>query len=226
MPGTRFGALIPAAVLIVLGVLFLLDNLNAIAADSVWSVAWPSIMIVLGLWLFGLGPRFVGIALFALGLVFLGINIGILPDDTLSNWWPLFLIGGGVWLLLSWRHGGRRSKKTPRTDTGDAIDLNIAFGEADRSVTSKTFRGGSVTVKFGEANLDLRQADMSHEGATLDISIAFGEAKVRLPPTWVLRMDGEPVLGEIADRRTAKPSEGPVLTVRARVSFGSLKVED
>ncbi len=39
-----------------------------------------------------------GIALILLGLTFLLNNFGLVPDS-LANLWPLFVIGGGIWLL-------------------------------------------------------------------------------------------------------------------------------
>lgn len=47
--------------------------------------------------------------LILIGVVFLLINLGVLPvaelRALLATWWPLFLIGIGAWLLLRPRKG-------------------------------------------------------------------------------------------------------------------------
>lgn len=57
-------------------------------------------------------PRsaFGAIVLIAIGVIFLLINLGVLPvaqlKAFLAQWWPLILIFLGVWLLVRPRHSG------------------------------------------------------------------------------------------------------------------------
>jgi hypothetical protein len=50
-----------------------------------------------------------GIILIVLGVLFLAHNLGVLPFSWLRDWWPLILIGVGVWSLLT-HHARRRDK--------------------------------------------------------------------------------------------------------------------
>lgn len=53
---------------------------------------------------------FGAIVLIAIGVIFLLINLGVLPvaelRALLAQWWPLILIFLGVWLLVRPRHNG------------------------------------------------------------------------------------------------------------------------
>ncbi len=103
----RFGFFWPV-VLIALGVVLLLNNINVLPGNAwewVWRL-WPVVFIAMGL--DGLFRReFVGATLMlGLGALFLAINFGYL---TLNFWevivklWPLFLISAGLSLIFDRR---------------------------------------------------------------------------------------------------------------------------
>ena len=54
-------------------------------------------------------PRTGAIILILVGAIFLLVNLGVLPvaelRQVLAKWWPLILIGVGVWLLGRPRKG-------------------------------------------------------------------------------------------------------------------------
>ena len=54
-----------------------------------------------------------GIVLIVIGALLLASNLGLLQWGWLHQWWPLLLIGLGVWSLLSHRPG---DKVPPGTD--------------------------------------------------------------------------------------------------------------
>ncbi len=75
----RSSSIWPGVVLIVLGVIFLVDRLNLFYLD--WSVIWPSLVILLGIYFFARaahdsGSVFAGTLFFFSGLAFLARNEG------------------------------------------------------------------------------------------------------------------------------------------------------
>ena len=90
-----------ATVLIVLGVVFLLGNLDIIDADigDLITTWWPLILILLGvIGLFQARSTPVGsIFLIVIGGVFLLITNDVADFDIL---WPIAIIGAGLWILF------------------------------------------------------------------------------------------------------------------------------
>lgn len=55
-----------------------------------------------------------GIVLIIIGCVFLASNFGLLQFDWLRQWWPLILIGVGVYSLLNHKPGDKSSSGTDK----------------------------------------------------------------------------------------------------------------
>lgn len=92
--------------LMVIGVIFLLNNLNALPGTGwnlVWTY-WPVLLVVAGLDDILHGNYGGAILGMGLGVVLLLVNLGMLPGWglwDLLRLWPIFLVIGGVSLLLS-----------------------------------------------------------------------------------------------------------------------------
>ena len=55
-----------------------------------------------------------GIVLIIIGCLFLAHNFGLLQWAWLHQWWPLLLIGLGVWSLLNHKPGDKVSSGTDK----------------------------------------------------------------------------------------------------------------
>jgi hypothetical protein len=53
-----------------------------------------------------------GIVLIVIGVLFLAHNFGLLQFGWLHQWWPLILIGLGVWSLINHKPGDKTSSGT------------------------------------------------------------------------------------------------------------------
>jgi hypothetical protein len=111
----RRGAVIPALVLILLGVYLLLAELNVGLPG--WDVIWPVIPVAgglafLGSFVFGQrrdpGQVFIGTAATLVGLVFLFVTLGPLSYRDLGTWWPVFVLVGSAAFLAQWAAAGFR----------------------------------------------------------------------------------------------------------------------
>jgi hypothetical protein len=111
----RRGAVIPALVLILLGIYLLLAELNVGLPG--WDVIWPVIpfaggLAFLGSFVFGQrrdpGQVFIGTAATLVGLVFFFVTLGPLSYRDLGTWWPVFVLVGSAAFLAQWVAAGFR----------------------------------------------------------------------------------------------------------------------
>ena len=89
-------------------------------------------------------------------------------------------------------------------------------------------RYNSVTVVFGEARIDFRQAELG-EVTNLRVVSVFADVRVIVPEGLPVDLEGVTVLGDrkVVRRGTApSPDSGKVLKVYATVVFGDLVVEE
>lgn len=109
----RRGAVIPALVLILLGIYLLLAELNV--GIPGWDVIWPIFpfaggLAFLGSFVFGQrrdpGQVFVGTAATLVGLVFFFVTLGPLSYRDLTTWWPVFVLIGSAAFLAQWAAAG------------------------------------------------------------------------------------------------------------------------
>lgn len=101
-------------------------------------------------------------------------------------------------------------------EAADEVILAAIFGPLDFHSTSRNFRGGQVECWFGGGVLDLRDAVLAPEGATLQIRAVFGGGQILVPEDWkvVTSVTG---LGGTSDLRSARGhlADAPELVIEA-----------
>ena len=236
-------AFVVGLVIIAVGVILLLDNVDAIEAGYLFR--WiPSLFILLGLWLMiksrfrqiG-GPVLIIVVAALIQIMILGADIG--------RYWPLILIAVGIVILIkSFRSRDGRSRDTNPASSNsvsvfgserkvtptdqDTIDLVSVMGSAAQKITSPEFRGGRATAVMGEANIDLRESSVQEKPAVLELTVVMGEIKLRVPCEWNLCVDDDTIMGELKDERALRNAGETQtdLVIRGSVVMGSLKIED
>ena len=83
---------------------------------------------------------------------------------------------------------------------------------------------------LGGVDLDLRQARLAPEGATVTATAVLGGVEILVPPDWRVSMSGTPVLGGIEDARelrheTDDPA-APVLSIDAMAILGGVEIRN
>lgn len=221
-------------ILIILGTLFLFDQLGEIDFGEIISTYWPAIFIILGLSiLVGSGFRSTGPGLFFIlfGAFFLLMRLEIL-HRSLWHYWPVFVIAAGLWILLRpafERGGGPEEKKSPDAAlTADELGVSAVFAGLKRRVESPAFKGGKAEVVLGSFDLDLTGAGLAGDEAVLYLSAVLGSIVIRAPRDWQVVLEGSPVLGDIEDkRRPAAPTERKItLRIKGSAVLGSIEVKD
>ncbi len=215
-------------IIMAVGVLLLLQQMDKLDFGDVVSRYWPLILILVGIWqLIANGFRNTGGPLFliALGVIFQLWKLDILGRRTWNYVWPLLIILAGLWTLLGALR--RRSPAATVIKEGD-IDAFALFAGLERRVDSPAFRGGKATAIMGGVDLDLRGAGLAEGAAAIDLSVIMGGITLRVPRGWRVEMDARPLLGGIEDKHTYEPATqgGGTLRVKATAIMGGIEIKD
>ncbi len=231
--GRGRGGIITGVFLILIGVAFLLDHLGIISIGNLWRF-WPLLVVFAGVINFTSRDRRTwGIFLILAGTLQQLNQLG-LTHIGWSQFWPMMLIALGVfvmWGSFQWSSKPVASSSKggdPRTTLNEAV----VFGGLERRMTSPDFQGGDITAIFGGIELDLTEAKMQANEATLAITAIFGGVEVRVPPTWQVAFRGAPIFGGIEDKtRTARVDDPAspnlkTLVITGAVIFGGLEIKN
>ena len=225
-------------VLLTLGVLFLLDNLNVIEARYILRTYWPTIVIAFGLarLFFGRGgERVFGAAVAVVG--------GILQGNRLLGWdieiwdllWPLAMMVFGIHILLQPGRFRRRvpAPPVPPVPPGAAPVIDTEAVEADedappqpdvdtsarfqaaavtatvqRKIVSQALQGGAASAVLGGLELDLRDCRMAGDSARITIRVVMGEVVLRIPRDWTVENHIAATLANVENHTDAPVDAG------------------
>jgi len=217
--------LFPGLLLIVLGGVFLLDNLDIIPNGITRHIfSWPGWMIMIGsVFLITRPNRPVGLILITIGLFFLVPRILHIPYDVRS-YWPVILIVLGFVYILRQRRDPAGSPQLKDDETADFINDTTVFGGGEVVVTSDNFQGGKLTYIFGGSTINLMRAKLAPGRNVIDMFAMFGGCNFIVPSDWNVRVDVTPIFGGFSDSR--KPTVDTVidqkkeLIIKGTVIFG------
>jgi hypothetical protein len=239
-PRDRSGDKLTFGIIIaLLGTLLLMRTLHILPYFSIHHI-WPFILIAIGV-VIGIKNRFMNPGSWIL------IGIGVLnaiPEFTIAEQsskrlvWPVLLIGTGLFIMLRSRkkkyYPGEVNTLKHSVDTSfnigtePTLNIDITFGARKEIVTSKDFKGGSISATFAGAEVNLMQADSPHPMA-LDIRVAFGGVELIVPSHWEVQNEISPALGSVEDHRIMRtPNSGDerrILILRGSCSFGSVELK-
>jgi hypothetical protein len=98
-----------AGVLIIVGALVLLNNLDILKLGYVFSLMWPGLLMLIGIRMIRGRPKVLGLFLALLGGIYFAQNAELLPASwDIGRLWPVFLVSLGVYLMVK----GRRTSQT------------------------------------------------------------------------------------------------------------------
>lgn len=219
--------------LIALGGLWILERLDII--PEVWEdifISWQMLLIGIGVFSFIGGNRTTGTILMIIGGFFLIDEVYTIPRELRQIGWPLFIIGVGVVLLIS----HRRKKDEPRitdqkTNFGmDYFDDFVVFGGREVFINSQNLLGGKTTSMFGGTEYDLRQAQLSENGAVIDCVSIFGGCGFKVPPDWTIKNEVTAIFGAFTDKRGSTfgqiiSNPAKTLIIRGFSAFGGVEIK-
>jgi len=227
------GRLFAGLIIVALGVLFTLDNLNIMESDQIlrW---WPLVLVGVGAYklsgLSGYPDRVGGLVVSLVGLVLLANTLDLV-HFSLWRMWPLGLVAFGITMIArSWRG---------RTDAAHVVDADGATLEdgsrmnifafwsgASRRSTSQTFEHAEVTCVMGGAEIDLRGAKALNGRAVMDVMVLMGGIEVKVDENWKVVLDGAAIMGGIVDSTKGARANAPnTLVVRGTVLMGGFEAK-
>jgi hypothetical protein len=226
--------LIPAIIIIGIGVLLLLGNLHIVYVENWWRF-WPVLVIAGGLAKIldanHQGGRVVGGLIIGVGALLLLNNFNLI-ELTWDALWPAVLIGIGVLMLFNRLSGPqvfvRRGFPTPPIAEG-AFQANAIFSGFKRKITDGDFRGAHLTAIFGGGELNLRQARMEGDSAVVYATAIFGGIEIKVPDNWQVISDGTGIFGGFADETAHPRPDTPGikrLIVKGEAVFGGVAVKN
>ncbi len=211
-------------ILVVLGILFIIDNTSSFGIAGIIRVWWPVLIVLFGLHLFAKkNPSYLtSIFLTLFGLLLLSQKLDIIKGDFGDIFWPLVIIGVGIsFLFPKWGFHSRKYKNDKD------MNINSVFGSINRKIDDKNFEGANISVLFGSAELDFSNANIAKE-ALLNVDSAFASVIIFVPTNWEIRVSGSPVFGSIGDKRRHKEisENSPVLVIKNNIIFGGMEIKD
>jgi predicted membrane protein len=223
-PQVLFGLIV-----IVVGVLFTLDNLNVLDAGE-YLRYWPAGLVAIGalkLWQArqqGYG-WFGGLFFVVLGTWMLLARVVYIRID-ISQVWPLaFVLLGGLLVWRGFRSGGRSAAGM---DSNAHMSALAVMAGIARGNNSPAFKGADLTAVMGGCEIDLRQASIAPgEEAVIDVFAFWGGIDIRVPEDWTVVSRVTPLMGGLEDKtRPSQAASGKRLQVRGVAIMGGIVIKN
>lgn len=226
-PGVRLTPHLMFGLLIILvGVVFTLDNLNIAHAED-YLRYWPAGLIAIGLAKLWQDRREQGSSIG--GVIFTLVGTWLL-FDTLGyveanpiDFWPLLLVFIGT--VIVWQ-GIRGRRQRSGAGTNDTINAVAILSGVNRGSNSTSFKGGELTAFMGGCEIDLRNAQINGEAA-IDVFAMWGGIEIRVPENWTVIGKVTPLMGGFEDHtRAPQAASAHRLIVRGMVIMGGVEIKN
>jgi predicted membrane protein len=238
--GGRHNHFVLGIIVLLLGILFLLENLGIFYVRNLWHY-WPVILIGTGIARVfdsrSLHDRFWGATIAGAGAVFLANSLGYLPWNLWRLLWPALLIFWGIALLM--RGVGRKGRifaspavegAIPIPISNDMLREDVVFGGINRKVQAQNFQGGKINAVFGGVEIDLRGSTATNDEIMLEVNAVFGGVELTVPDAWDVIVRGSGFLGGYEDKTRPLPVAGgakrPRLIIHGGAVFGGVTIRN
>ncbi|MGA7992300.1 MAG: DUF5668 domain-containing protein [Thermoanaerobaculia bacterium] len=219
------GRLLVGLLFIAGGLLFTAANLGFVQVREVWRF-WPLVLVAIGL------LRFVSRNFFA-GFIFIGLGGLFLAREFDLFWFRLSMLFPLIFVLVGLNivfEQVRRRSGPPFGGgaPGGMLSEWAIFGGGKRRIQTQEFRGGQANAMFGGFEIDLREAQMAGDSATIDVFCFCGGGEIRVPETWNVSMRAVAIFGG-KDDKSRPPAPGSThkeLFVTGFILFGGLGVKN
>ena len=224
MADVRNRRLFPGLLLIMIGSLFLLENLGVIPYEvKRFIFSWQGWVIMIGcVFLISRPNQPTGLIMITIGIFFMIPEILDIRFN-MHLYWPVILIILGVFFIV--RHQRSESPRPAKGEsTSNWLDDTSVFGGGDVIVTSDNFQGGKATYIFGGSSINLSRAKITQGRAVIDLFIMFGGTSIIVPSDWNVRNEVTAIFGGFSDERKPSPDtvidEKKELIIKGTVIFG------
>jgi hypothetical protein len=227
--GTRssagFDRIILGGGIIALGLLLLLQQTGYGPAERILGGWWPIVIVALGISHLASGHKvaFGPVLVTLIGLALLAGTLQLVPGGTFALVWPLVLVAIGLSIVLHRSDGGLHSASDE-----NHLDLSVAFSGINQVSHASRFQSARLNALFGGIVLDLRQARLDPDGATISATATCGGIEVRVPTGWNVEISGTPIFGGYDSKALedeVPPPDAPRLRIDVVAICGGLSVK-
>jgi predicted membrane protein len=224
--------LIIGLIIIVMGASMLADNLGWISARYILRILWPVAVIGIGISMMrDQAPkrRAWGLVVILVGAWNLLDNFGWLHINLWHLLFPGILLFVGGSLVWRARHGESTGVLSgPNGEEPAEFVRTVALMSfSEIRPVSRPFRGGDLSAIMGGVRIDLRDARMEGDVATLDLFGFWGGIEIYLPPDWTVSSRVTTFLGGFFDaRRPTSVIPTKTLIVRGTNIMSGIEVKN
>lgn len=222
-------------ILILIGAGFLFDQFAIISFGEIFSLYWPSILIVVGILNFfdRKSSKFGNVVIIIFASLLQLDKLNIIHVNVYKLFWPVILILIGLKIIFSrnkpeikFTTNVNLSKTNKNMTLEDRIDSFIMMSGIATNNQSQEFKGGKATAIMGGIELDLRGAKLHNNEASIEINAIMGGVELYVPDTWRVEITGTPLLGGWSNKRKYEPDMGgPVLKIKCFVLMGGVEIK-
>lgn len=223
------GHLIVGLVFVVLGMLFLLEELSPFQAGIYVLRFWPALLVVYGLGRIAggccLNDRLWGGFWTFVGTWMLLEHLDIV-QNSIWDFWPVIFIVIGLSIVL--RSMNRPPAGVTGTTDTDRLNAFALWSSVERRYTSRVFQGGEATAIMGGVEIDLRQASVPEgQPVAVDLFAMWGGIDLRIPGDWSVRNEAMAILGAVEDTRK-EVSQNPTrqIVIRGTAIMGGIEIKN
>jgi predicted membrane protein len=159
-------------ILIIIGVLFLLDNFGYASFGELIHDYWPVILIIIGL------------------------SLLMRKSDTFmdSSTSSCGCESGGP---SSKQEETQNSSHGFSSSSSEKVSANNTFGDVNMVLTSKSFQGGNINTVFGEVDVDASSIELAPGEQVLQVHTVFGRTRISLPKGIAVRITADTSFGKL-----------------------------
>jgi len=152
----------------------------------------------------------------------------------LMEYWPILIIGLGIYIILK-RESNRTYQEpigpgvTPDANFDSKIDIDYLdevniLGAGRKVLNSDNFRGGKITAFLGGTDIDLHECSLAEGTNIIDLTVIFGGVDFIVPRDWKVIVNVTSIFGGFDDKRIIAPNQiqesNKILIIRGFVLFG------
>lgn len=208
--------------IILVGGLFLANNLNIVDTIDFLSNWWPLGVILAGIIIFINDTKNYLWALLVVGFGAV-LQLQVLDSIDVNPWqvfWPVAIIVVGISILLN------QSAYKKRVTKSDRNDITAILGGNDQRNSSEDFKGSKITAVMGGVKLDLHKAVIKKEAA-IDVFALMGGIEIVVPRDVLVKNQTSAILGGVENKAEPDKEKGaPVLYITGDVVLGGVEIKN
>jgi predicted membrane protein len=221
--------------LIILGVLFLLDEFDIFYFGDILRTYWPLLIV-----LYGISSLFdktkskvFGAIVLVFGVIIQLDKLNYLNKGIMSYFFPSVLIIVGLNMIFE----SAKNKKKIKVDfdTSDFekntvkdnfISHTALFSGLELKVINDDFAGAKLNAIFGGIDIDLTNVKTAKNVIVIEANAVFGGIEIIIPEDWNVKIEGTPLFGGYSmNNKRPFIEKSPTVVFKGVALFGGVEIK-